>query len=602
MKKLRWAMQLLFLVLASMGLFFIGRAQSYQPPPSHGKHLVDSEPLKDRRSLQQGAVEGLVLYYSKRPSSVEAQLELEQLLKDFRKSKRTVDLSHEFLPDDLQGYRTIYYLGEDLLQQEGLQASLKSWVEAGGHLYIGMPQASEEASSLQNWLGVESGMKENQVVSSISLEKDLMLGGAGPFAIAHPFDSAWGVQLDASCRVPAWDTETELPLLWQKEAGEGQLVVMNLGIYDKVYRGIYSLGLSLMDSVFLYPVINAGVVYLDDFPAPISESEKVQISKQRQEPFDQFVSRTWWPAMQALGKELQLVYTGALVASYNKQVHPPFPLILPDLETLELGQMLVEQGGELAYHGYNHQPLQVQAWEQAMPEAYVPWPQERAIRDSLRSLEQLVTTYYGGQKPSVYVPPSNILIPEGRSVLASSLPDLRGIASTYFPGEGAYAQEFDLGSDGLLNLPRLVSGMDWDDFDRLAVFSELNTHFVHSQFIHPDDILDQTRSHGKNWEELLGAYRSSMQALQRAAPDLDFVEASRFANKVGGFLSLTLQVDEGRDFLDVTLGHVEGTRSFLLRQNKGRNLRVTGGRIKQVAKQLYLLETDAEKVRVEWDS
>ena len=118
MKKLRWAMQLLFLVLASMGLFFIGRAQSYQPPPSPVKHLVDSELLKDRRSLQQGAVEGLVLYYSKRPSSVEAQLELEQLLKDFRKSNRTVDLSHEFLPDDLQGYRTIYYLGEDLLQQD----------------------------------------------------------------------------------------------------------------------------------------------------------------------------------------------------------------------------------------------------------------------------------------------------------------------------------------------------------------------------------------------------------------------------------------------------------------------------------------------------
>ena len=602
MKKLRWTMQLLFLVLASMGLFFIYRAQSYQALPSPVKHLVEAEPLKDRRSLQQGKVEGLVLYYSKRPSSVEAQLELEQLLKDFRKSKRTVDLSHEFLPEDLQGYRTISYLGEDLLQQAELQVSLKTWVEAGGQLYIGMPQASEEDSSFQSWLGVASGTRENQVVSSISLEKDVMLGGSGPFVIAHPFDSAWGVQLDASCRIPAWDTKTELPLIWQKEAGEGQLVVMNLGIYDKVYRGIYSLGLSLMDPVYLYPVIDAGVVYLDDFPAPISESEKIWISKQRQEPFDQFVPRTWWPAMQALGKELQLVYTGALVASYNKQVHPPFPLLLPDLETLELGQMLVKQGGELAYHGYNHQPLQVQAWEQAVPEAYVSWPQERAIRESLRSLEQLVTTYYGGQKPSVYVPPSNILSPEGRRVLASTLPDLKGIASTYFPGEGAYAQEFGLGTDGLLDLPRLVSGMDWDDFDRLAVFSELNTHFVNSQFIHPDDILDQARSHGKSWEELFRAYRSSMQALQGSAPDLDFVGASRFAAKVGGFLALTLQVDEGSDFLELTLGHAEGTRSFLLRQNKGRNLRVTGGRIKQVAKQLYLLETDVEKVRVEWDS
>ncbi|MBF8969612.1 DUF2194 domain-containing protein [Streptococcus sp. NLN76] len=598
MKKLRWGMQLLFLVLASMCLFLMYRAQSYQALPRSRQHpFVKTEVIQDRRGLQQGKVEGLLLYHSKNPSSLEAQLELEHLLKDFRKSARTVDLAHEFLPESLEDYQTIYYVGEDLLQKEELQQPLKAWVEAGGHLYIGMPQASEEDSSFQRWLGVEPGISGNQVVSSISLEKDLMIGGSGPFAISHPFDSAWDVSLDASCRVPVWDTETKTPLLWSKEAGKGQVVVMNLGIYDKVYRAIYGLGLSLMDPIFLYPVINAGVVYLDDFPAPFSDQEKVQLSKHRQENFDQFVTQTWWPAIQVLGKDLDLTYTGAIVASYGEQVTSPFPLVLPELGTLELGRMLLKQGGALAYHGYNHQPLQIHSGSKD----YLPWSQEWAIRDSLQTLEKLVTTYYGAQKPVVYVPPSNILSREGRSVLATALPDLKGIASTYFPGDGAYAQEFDLGSDGLLNLPRLVSGMDWDDFDRLAVFSELNTHLVHSQFIHPDDVLDNRRSHGKTWEELLESYRSSMKGLQKAVPDLDFVGAGRFADKVGAFLNVTLQVEEGSDFLELKLDHVQGNSSFLFRQNKGRNLRVTGGKIKRLAKRLYLLETDEEKVRIEWD-
>ncbi|MHB9781911.1 DUF2194 domain-containing protein [Streptococcus sp. 10F2] len=602
MRKLRWGMQLLILVLASMCLFFSYRAQSYQAlPGSMRQDLVRAEVIQDRRSLQQGAVDGLLLYHSKSPSSVEAQLELEQLLKDFRKSVRTVDLAYEFMPEVLENYRTIYYIGEDLLQKEELQEPLKTWVEMGGHLYIGMPQASEAGSSFQKWLGVSSEITGNQVVSSISVERDLMIGGSGPFVISHPFDSAWDVILETNCRVPVWDTETKTPLVWLKEAGEGQIVVMNLGIYDKVYRAIYSLGLSLMDPVFLYPVINAGVVYLDDFPAPFSEEEKVQLSTSHQVPFHQFVGQTWWPAMQALGKDLHLTYTGALVASYEEQVSSPFPLILPELGTLELGRALLEQGGELAYHGYNHQPFQLHSWEQADVRTYRPWTQERAIHDSLRSLEKLVETYYGGQKPAIYVPPSNILSQEGRSILATALPNLKGIAATYFPGDGAYAQEFDLGLDGLLNLPRLVSGMDWDDFDRLAVFSELNTHFVHSQFIHPDDVLDNRRNHGKTWEELLESYRSSMQALQRAVPDLNFVKASRFVDKVSAFLNVSLQVEEGSDFLEMRLSHIQGSCSFLLRQNKGKNLRVTGGNIKRVAKDLYLLETDQEKVRIEWD-
>ena len=61
---------------------------------------------------------------------------------------------------------------------------------------------------------------------------------------------------------------------------------------------------------------------------------------------------------------------------------------------------------------------------------------------------------------SVYVPPSNVLSPEGRAVLTHEIPEVKTIASTYFPGDFAYAQEFEWAADGMFEQPRVISGGD----------------------------------------------------------------------------------------------------------------------------------------------
>ena len=67
-----------------------------------------------------------------------------------------------------------------------------------------------------------------------------------------------------------------------------------------------------------------------------------------------------------------------------------------------------------------------------------------------------------------YVPPSNVLSPEGREALKKSWPSLAVIASLY-PEDGnnlAYVQEYTIAEDGILEMPRVTSGYSEGDFER----------------------------------------------------------------------------------------------------------------------------------------
>lgn len=59
-----------------------------------------------------------------------------------------------------------------------------------------------------------------------------------------------------------------VPLVWEHSSGSGRVVVDNIGIYDKVLRGVYAASYSLLCDATAYPVINGAVFYLDDFPSP----------------------------------------------------------------------------------------------------------------------------------------------------------------------------------------------------------------------------------------------------------------------------------------------------------------------------------------------
>lgn len=99
------------------------------------------------------------------------------------------------------------------------------------------------------------------------------------------------------------------------------------------------------------------------------------------------------------------------------------PTRQPDTQQFRyFGSLLLRQGGEVGYHGYNHQPLVLPDTDYKDLYSYRQWPGEDAIvaaMDELIAFQKTVLPHTNG---SVYVPPSNILSAAGRQVLGSKVP------------------------------------------------------------------------------------------------------------------------------------------------------------------------------------
>ncbi len=166
--------------------------------------------------------------------------------------------------------------------------------------------------------------------------------------------------------------------------------------------------------------------------------------------------------------------------------------------------MVLHQGGELGYHGYNHQPLCLGDTDYGDVLPYKTWKNEKAMESAMSELMRFGKKMFPGTQMSVYVPPSNVLSEQGRKMLAQKFPQIKTIASNYFAGECAYTQEFEVADDGIVEQPRIISGAILDDYMQMAAVSELNMHFVNSHFMHPDDLLDEDRGAKLGWEKYSG--------------------------------------------------------------------------------------------------
>lgn len=197
--------------------------------------------------------------------------------------------------------------------------------------------------------------------------------------------------------------------------------------------------------------------------------------------------------MMALEEKYGFSYTGVVIENYEDDTESS-PERQTDTSRFQFfGNMLLRAGGEIGYHGYNHQPLCTSATDYGDILPYNTWPDEDAMKDAIQELVDFEEEQFPEAIKSVYVPPSNVISEEGRSVLVNNFPQIRTIASNYFGGEMAYEQEFGVAEDGIVEQPRITAGAILDDYTKMVALSELNLHLVSNHFLHPDDLLDEDR-------------------------------------------------------------------------------------------------------------
>lgn len=255
-------------------------------------------------------------------------------------------------------------------------------------------------------------------------------------------------------------------------------------------------------------------------------------------------------------------------------------------------------GGEVGIHGYNHQPFIPEGFRLSRENrGYKPWP---SIKNMIASMNQVISyteSLCKGINAVSYVAPSNVISKEALQELLIQVPHLRVYAGIYSGTRDQMVQEFEVLNNGVVFCPRLTADMQMAESEWWMAVNELNFHYMESNFIHPDDILDEARSHGGDFQEMLNSYRKMVEwIVDHGVRTCTISEAGgavqRFAN---------LSVDQELKGNQLLI-HVDGLideASMMVRTNGKVPVNVTGGTIKKLTDSIYILTINSEEITID---
>lgn len=548
----------------------------------------------------------LVITDSDQAGVEDVKEQFDQILLDMKIAHRDVDIATDgadAIPS-LTSFDRVIVLMPSLDGLGTHLTDLMSWVSVGGSLMLGMtPDNSNCLQAIASKLGIESAGYDYAKAESIVPSDDFMLGGGERYEFSDPFDSSLSVSLRETAHVWAKTGDAGTPLIWSNDCGSGHTVVCNIGIYDKVMRGFYASAISLLGDASAYPVINSAVFYLDDFPSPVPSGDGTYIKRDYGLSIADFYTKVWWPDLQKLAQKYGIRYTGVMIENYEDAVNQTEPARQADTTQFRyFGGMLLQMGGELGFHGYNHQPLALWDTDYGTLYDYKTWKNKETLVASLNELIAFQDEVLPNAHGSVYVAPSNILSARARQLIGTDVPRIKTIASTYFKDgtDLPYVQEFGVASDGIVEQPRIVSGgMVDDSYMRLAAVSELNMHYVSTHFMHPDDLLDPDRGAKEGWEVYKGGLVDYLEWLTKSAPDLRHQTASECSGAIQRFSSVSVSLDTSADAWTLSLGNFHDEAWLMFRANNGEPGAVTGGELTHLTGNLYLLKANDKTVTIE---
>ena len=302
--------------------------------------------------------------------------------------------------------------------------------------------------------------------------------------------------------------------------------------------------------------------------------------------------------MLGMGREHNIKYTGLIIETYQNTTEGELKPNESTSNYYYYGNMLLNQGGELGFHGYNHQPLCLPDFTYNQELGYSTWADYETMHSSVKELIRFSTSIFPNQNMSVYVPPSDVLSDAGRNMLGVDFPQIKCIASIYLEGPDEYVQEFEVADDGIVETPRIVSGGILDDYMRITAFAELNLHYVSSHFMHPDDLLVEDSGADLGWAILKENLNDYMGWIDESAVNIRHLSGAGMAGAVQRYVNLVpeYKIEDGSISL-TSEGYID-TAYYLIRANEGELLNAYGGELIKLNDSLYLLKAQSPKVTI----
>ncbi len=478
-------------------------------------------------------------------NSIDTVEQLKKMLDYMRKEYSSIDVS-EGPPEGLE-FDCIFFLFERLDHLKGLQDYI-DYVETGGNIvFLIRPLADDSLENMKGLLGIEEIYGMDNEARGIDLVSDIIFGARGfKSDTGTIINSSLDLKLKSTAEVFAASYKG-LPLVWRVRSGSGSFTVFNGTMFNsKINRSLMLGVLSLGKKDLIYPVVNIKMLHIDDFPAPIPQGEDPAIMEEFSRDIPQFYREIWWSDMIRIGSKHGLKYTGFVIENYGNTTNPPFEKADADvMENMMIyGRELLNSGGEIALHGYNHQPLAPEGHiKQDL--GYTPWAGKEDMEGSIKELLGFINSVFPNYKLGSYIPPSNILSGQGRDALISANKDLKVISALYIQdSEGnEYVQEFEIAPDGIIEFPRLSSGYFKSEEMMWSIYNGINLFGIFSHFIHPDDILDPYRSRGKSWSELSKEFDTILSEITGNYPWLRSFTATPAGEELRKYLECVPRID-----------------------------------------------------------
>ena len=584
---------------------------STQTTTSKSLELIGSEEWNQLSNSNQkiSNENSLVIYNPEDENSLNVYKNVKYVLETIGVNVVGVKITEQKKYTDFSDFSTMVVCIDNFEDLEYRSSKLKNWVKSGKGIFFTLPlQNNEKIQEYVELLGIEENSDIGIVnYQNMTFEDDFLIGAKdvefGELAI-----NGTGLKVDLKEDVTIHVETAEEdgnPIIWHTEYGGGHVLVCNANMLaDKISRGIITSAYAELHSGgYAYPVINSSMYCIDDFPSPIPTGYNKIIYDQYGCSMEDFNFNIWWPKMKQLTEKYGIKYTGLLIQTYENKIEPPFDNTVYMETSKYYANALLNSGGEMGLHGYNHQSLALTGFDYRDEEVdYIPWKSTDDIWNATRSAIAYGKTLAPNANITTYVAPSNIISSYVQGEMEKNVEEIKVYAGVYIGNESQMVQEFEAKENGIVYVPRTDSGMDisMDANSDFLLYNELTYHYVHSNFFHPDDVLDPDRGAGQGFETLYTKFEELIKILNSTGIRNTTVAEGGAAVQRYQLTSCNQEYDNGKIILTVS-GIYDEVYYMLHLNNQTAIKNIEGAQYKKISDNYYLLEITQEHVVIEME-
>ena len=524
------------------------------------------------------------------PNSIAIKSNIEAMLNYMKKSYQLYDTSLSAV--QMEKCPSLLF-ASPYIGDLGTIDAIERYVGNGGNLYfLQTVEPDENFLLLYRKLGIID-YHGFTVTSGLHFKDEVLIGSKDKKFLENEInDYSLNITINNTSNASIVNTNNT-PILWDVSFNKGNYIILNSNILQtKIARGLFSGIIGKYEEQFIYPIFNAKVFYIDDFPSPIGSERNELIYSEYKKDLASFYSTIWWPDMIKIANKYNLFYTGAFIQSYDDNVKPPFRQTDENSFNyfINFGRELIKGNGELSLHGYNHQSLTM---DKNISKAfgYNTWTSSdymgEAINEALTYLRKAFPSYVA----TSYVPPSNVLSVEGRQALIDHMEHLISINSLYnedVSGNG-YIQEFEI-KDRIIEMPRISSGYYPEINKQWEIINAVTSHGYFSHFVHPDDIISEDRSKA-GWKETSIIFEQFMEQIHNDYPWLHASTSTNAAYSVANTLHAQIELTTDDRGIKGSLKNNELSQFFILRTMK-KISDLKNCTVEKISDNIYLVEVE----------